>query len=259
MAEFLNRERVALEKLFCMGSGAVLRFDHRTLREFVDDAVKKDLHDPAYSVNGDSKAKLLRQFWKVEPDHIVGRLIRELTDQAARLSRADPLLVATGYAVADRLLRMSSVDDIDAIVPLDDGRTFEALATGVREAIENNKPETGLDRLHTYLIKYLRTRCAEAGLPADSDKPPVLFNSYVRYLGAAGFIKSSMTERIFNATRQTLDAFNDVRNSKSLAHDNEILGRDEALFIYSHICAVIRLLQSVDKAKLEQEEEPVEF
>ena len=41
-----------------------------------------------------------------------------------------------------------------------------------------------------------------------------------------------MTLRILRSSISILDAFNDVRNNRSLAHDNAILNYDEALLIF---------------------------
>ncbi len=43
-----------------------------------------------------------------------------------------------------------------------------------------------------------------------------------------------------------LEAFNDVRNNQSLAHDNPILYYDEApLLIFNHVASSIRFLRSL--------------
>ena len=49
--------------------------------------------------------------------------------------------------------RLDSYDAVNA-----NGRPLiETLAKAVRDAIEKNEPELGLDRLHTFVIKYVRT------------------------------------------------------------------------------------------------------
>jgi Abortive infection C-terminus len=55
-----------------------------------------------------------------------------------------------------------------------------------------------------------------------------------------------MAERILRTSISTLQAFNDVRNNQSLAHDNPILGYDEALLIFNHVASSIRFLRSLE-------------
>ena len=43
-----------------------------------------------------------------------------------------------------------------------------------------------------------------------------------------------------------LEAFNTVRNERSLAHDNEILNHDEAVLIFSHVMALVRFIQTIE-------------
>ena len=80
-----------------------------------------------------------------------------------------------------RLLQGQAVPDIEALAIISDEKDFELVARAVRDTIEKNEPETGLDRLHTFIIKYLRTLCRDRGLPVTRDKPlHSLFGEYVK-------------------------------------------------------------------------------
>jgi hypothetical protein len=247
MADLAFTERSQLEKLFQMGSGYVLDFSNRTFREFVSDTARKDIEDPKYNYASCSKANRLRQFWKIEPNHIVGTLIRAMVDYASTVHNVDRSLIPEGGKIASRLLMSAPVQELDAIQSLTDDRTFEALARSVRDAIEDNEPEKGLDRLHTFVVKYVRTLCRNHGIVADRDKPlHSIFGEYVKHLRARGSLESDMTERILKSGISTLEAFNQVRNDRSFAHDNAMLNYDESLLIYNHVCASIRFLESLE-------------
>ena len=41
-------------------------------------------------------------------------------------------------------------------------------------------------------------------------------------------------------------AFNDVRNNKSLAHDNPILNYEESLLIFNHVASSVRFIKSLE-------------
>ncbi|MBL9081847.1 MAG: abortive infection family protein [Planctomycetales bacterium] len=55
-----------------------------------------------------------------------------------------------------------------------------------------------------------------------------------------------MAERILKMAFATMDGFSQVRNEQSLAHDNEILEYDESIYIFNHVCALVRFLQQID-------------
>jgi len=248
-------EKSHLEKLFQMGGGYVLDFTNRTFQEFVADAVRKDIDDGKYNYASCSKANRLRQFWKIEPNRTVALLTRQMVEYATTVPDVDQALVPKARKIADRLLSAPPVE-LDAIAPITDDRTFEALANSVRESIENNEPENGLDRLHTFVVKYVATIGRNKGLKVDRGKPlHSMFGEYVKHLRAEGQIESEMAERILKSSISTLEAFNHVRNEQSFAHDNQILNYDESLYIYSHVCALIRFLQSIEQQVADTSEE----
>ena len=44
-----------------------------------------------------------------------------------------------------------------------------------------------------------------------------------------------------------LDAFNDVRNNHTLAHDNPTLDRAESLLIVNHVASTVRFLRTLNE------------
>ena len=92
------------------------------------------------------------------------------------------------------------------------------MAKAVRDAIEKNEPELGLDRLHTFIIKYVRTCCTRHGIRVTRDTPlHSIFGEYVKRLRDEGWVESEMGVRIPKSSISVLEAFNDVRNNRSLA------------------------------------------
>jgi len=121
------------------------------------------------------------------------------------------------------------------------------VAEHVREAIEKNQPEGGLDRLHTFVNKFIRVTCEPHGITITRDKPlHSVFGEYVKALREGGHLESAMTERILKSSISVLEAFNDVRNNKSLAHDNPILNYEESLLIFNHVAASIRFIKALE-------------
>jgi len=132
---------------------------------------------------------------------------------------------------------------------LSNEKDFEVLAKAVKAAIEQNEPEASLDRLHTFVTKYLRSLCTLRGVVVTRDKPlHSLIGEYIKKIqNAQGHIESDMTLRILKTSISNLEAFNDVRNNQSLAHDNPILNYDEALLIFNNVASSIRFLRSLEE------------
>ncbi|MCB9383096.1 MAG: abortive infection family protein [Bryobacterales bacterium] len=264
MSDLTKKEGRKFERLLGMESGYVLDFSNRTFEEFVLDHTDRNIYDFKYDYGSGSKANRLRGFWKAETNYVVGKLMQALADhqqegEEEKQSTGDPYwkktpeeLQRTAFLreecrrIAKRLLRDQPVPELDALSAISDERDFDVVAQAIREAIEKNEPESALDRLHTFVIKYVRTLCAEHGLTVTRDKPlHSLFGEYVKSIQRSGIIESEMTIRILKSSISTLEAFNDVRNNQSLAHDNPILNYDEALLIFNHVSASIRFLNSL--------------
>jgi Abortive infection C-terminus len=255
----LNRgEKYRFERLLDMGTGYVLNFSNRTFDEFVSDSTGRNIYDSRYDRESGSKANRLRQFWEVEGNSMVAKLMGDMLEHGVEsklFTGKEDLLEACRKIVA-RLRQDSPVAELDELSAISDERDFDKVAKAVREAMEKNEPESALDPLHTFVIKYVRTLCTQHGLIVTRDKPlHSLFGEYVKRLREEGHIESEMTLRILKSNISTLEAFNEVRNNRTLAHDNPILQYDEALLIFNHVAGSIRFLRSVE-AKQQKQEAP---
>jgi hypothetical protein len=150
----------------------VLNFSNRTFHEFVLDSTGRNPYDARYD-HGSSKANWLRGFWQEEGNRVVGKLMSDMLDYGVEnnLFTGEDALLEACRRIATRLLQDSPVPEADALAAISDDRDFYTVAKAVREAIEKNEPESALDRLHTFVIKYVRTLCTQHGLTAARDKP----------------------------------------------------------------------------------------
>ena len=149
--------------------------------------------------------------------------------------------------IAARLAEATSVCEIEALATAAAEPDFETLARQVLDAIEKNQPEAGLDRLHTFVVKFVRARCEEHGIAIDRDKPlHSIFGEYVKRLREEGHLESPMTDRILRFSISVLQEFNYVRNEQSLAHDNPILNYEESRLIFTNVTSLIRFLQALE-------------
>jgi hypothetical protein len=215
MSDLSSSEKRKLERLFGMGSGYVLgdKFSNRTFHEFAEEHTGRNIYEPQYIRDSSgSKANCLRGFWIVENNFLVAKLIAALIDYGEEMEafKSDDPLVAECRRIVTRLSRDSPVPELDALAAAGNERDFEALAQQVREAIAKNQPETALDRLHTFVIKFVRTLCAKHGINVAQDKPlHSLFGEYVKELRRGGHLESEMTDRILKSSISVLEAFND--------------------------------------------------
>jgi abortive infection Abi-like protein len=263
MATLNHGEKKKLEEFLGMGSGYVLNLSDRTFREFVDDSVGMDIDDPNVGGVG-SKARRLRHFWTCQPDYIVGKLLRDLIESVETDDGDSNSFGTVRYGIqrtsaqkaeclkiADRLLQAAPVSDTTVITVLSKREEFDRLAKGVLDSINKNDPESGLDRLHTFTITFMRSLCEKNGVTIDRDEPlHSLSGKYVKKLKELGLIESQMTERILKSSISVLEYFNDVRNNKSLAHANAVLNRSESLLIFQHVTSLITFVWTIEQGSL---------
>jgi hypothetical protein len=216
----------------------------------------RDIDAAIYRERGTSKANRLRSFWAAEGNHLVGKVIQALIQHGqAEDCFGDEAgltdLTNDCWKIAARMLNDTLVTELDALKATADERDFETVAQHVREAIGKNQPEAALDRLHTFVIKYLRNVCALRGVEINRDKAmQSIFGEYVKRLCDAGLLESLMTERILKSSISALEAFNDVRNNQSLAHVNPILNYEESVLIFDPVASSVRFIKALEaKAK----------
>lgn len=267
MSDLSSIEKLKLEKLFEMGGGYVLDFSNRTFQEFILDNLGIDIYDKKYDYQSGSKANRLRAFWNEESNYLVSKLLSALleywrTQNLLNLRKVDQPeqdLFDECQKIIDRLTHDSVVENIEIIQPYSDDRNFSLLAKSIREGIQRNEPEAELDRLHTYVVKYIRQLCDKHKIPYDRNIPlHSLFGSYVKFLKQNNMIESEMTERILKSSISIMESFNKVRNDQSFAHDNPILNYNESILIFNSVASSIKFIQSIEgyETKNEVDDEP---
>lgn len=249
MSDLSFLERSILEKLFGMSDGYVLGFSNRTFQEFVADSVGRDIYSGKYDYASCSKANLLRRFWELEPNHVVGKLVSDLIELAKEYGK-EQALIDKCSRISERLLQGAPIQAIDEIGEELSEKGFELLIRSIRTSIDNNEPQSGLDRLHTFVTKFLRRVCEDNGIAAAKDKPlHSLLGEYIKRLKADGMIETVMTERILKSSLANLEAFNAVRNDHTFAHDNPLLNYDESLLIFNSVTSCVRFIQALERKK----------
>lgn len=255
MSDLSTVEKLRLEKLFEMDSGYVLDFSNPTFAQFMFENASVDIYDDKYILSSGSKANRLRAFWQQEPNYIVGQLTNSLLDywkekkqlRYSDITPSEQNLYDECARIAERLKQDSPIENLEAISPIVDDKNFFLLVKSIKESINQNEPEAALDRLHTYVVKYMRHLCDKHKISYDKNKPlHSLYGEYIKYLRQNKLLESQMTERILKSSISILEAFNGVRNNQSFAHDNPILNYNESILIVSYVVSAIKFLQSIE-------------
>jgi hypothetical protein len=263
MSDLNYNENRYLEKILEMGNGYVLDFSNRTMQDFIIDTIGVDIYIDKYNFKGDSKANRLRAFWKIESNYNVGLLIGQLLDYwltqihtgVRDYDFTDDNLHKECLKIVERLKSGGLVENLDSIKSNSDDESFEKLTTSIKQSINNNKPETGIDRLHTFVTKYIRELCLKYKIEFNKETPlHSLFGMYVKHLNKSNLIETEMTSRILKSSISVLEAFNKVRNEQSFAHDNSILNYNESLLIFNDISNVIRFIEVIEKQNEQKQE-----
>jgi len=256
MSDLTSIEKLRLERFFGMGGGYVLDFSNRTFDEFILDNTHINIYSDKYSYGSGSKANRLRAFWDKESNYLIGKLISAMLDywktQNELYGRDTTQQDIDAYneclKIADRLKQDVPVDNLDILQADTDDKDFNLLAKAIKETIEKNEPETALDRLHTFVFKYLRQLCDKHKIIISKDDPlHSVFGKYIKHLTTNNLLESTMAERILKSSISVLEAFNDVRNNKSFAHDNPILNYRESLLIFNSITNTIKFIESIEE------------
>ncbi|MFU8797092.1 MAG: abortive infection family protein [Gammaproteobacteria bacterium] len=250
MSDLNGKEKRKLEKCFRMEGGYVLDFSDRTFREFFEEHTNINIDAEIYRSDGDSKAKRLRRFWALEENHVVGMVVEAMIQHGQETScfLEEEGLVKECLNIAIRLSRDIPVVALNSLTGIVGEHEFRTLMQHLHEAIQNNQPEAVLDRLHTFVTKYIRILCNKHGIEASREKPlHSIFGEYVKCLRAGGYLESKMTDLILKSNITVLAEFNHVRNNKSLAHDNSILNHEESLLIVKHVMGLLHFIEALEK------------
>lgn len=257
MSDLSAIEKRKLEKVLGMSSGYVLNFSNRTFEEFFLDTLNISIFNSKYEYGSGSKANRMRAFWNHEPNFIVAKALEALVENWDEYADEPPS--EDFMKILHRLKLAAPVPDIDIIRANADEASFEALAKAVRDSIEKNEPEAGLDRLHTYLVKYFRHLCQKHDIYVSKETPlHSLVGEYIKVIKAKGLIESDITERILKSTISIMEAFNKIRNDHSFAHDNKVLNYNESLLIFGHVTSSVRFIESIETLKAKQTNDSIE-
>lgn len=255
MADLSRLEKLKLENIFEMNDGYVLDFSNKTFNNFIFETINIELYSDKYADNGESKANRLRTIWQKENNYLVGKLTKEMLDYwkdtvmiYKQITEKQQIHFEECYKIANKLSEDNIVEEIEVIRINQDDKDFSLLAKSIRESIEKNEPEVALDRLHTYVMKFIRKLCQNHEIGTTKEESlNAIFGKYVKFIVSNEKVESLMTERILKYSIHVIEAFNDIRNNKSFAHDNPILNYSESVLIFNNVTNSIKFIETVEK------------
>lgn len=257
MSDLSRIEKLKFEKLFEMGGGYVLDFSNRTFGDYIYEICNIDIYNSNYEYNGNSKANRLRAFWERESNFTVEKLIKSLLlywreyriIHSKEITPIEQELFMECEKICLRLKHDLLVEEIDIIKGNSADRSFSLLAKSIKESIERNEPEAGLDRLHTYSMKFFRRLCEKHNIEIKNDESlNAIFGKYVKQIVSSGKVESQMAERILKYSINVIEAFNDIRNNKSFAHDNPILNYHESVLIFNSVTNSMKFIEKLEES-----------
>lgn len=261
MADLKRSELRAIEEAvsYPRGFGYVLDFSDRTMEEFFEDEFGVDIYAEENQINGSSKRNCLTTFLQRVDEPTALRVLRALWDRReGLLESADPSARTVREAkskskplekVIERLQADPAPLSAQAVEAFSRDRTLEELVQDIGRTIEANKPEVALDRLHTYFVKKITHLLEVRGIQCGKNEP--LHSRYGKYKKCLESEQdlNEFTSRALKSCISLLESFNDIRNNRSLAHDNEILGPVEARFIFSSVSAMLVMLRALESSR----------
>lgn len=124
--------------------------------------------------------------------------------------------------------------------------TLHALLQSIERDLRADAPFAALDRLHLFCVKRFRHLLEIRKISYGRDEPlNSLVGKYKNALEVDGNV-SEMSLLFIRYSIAVFEKFNDIRNNRSLAHDNQLLESREARFIFDAVGAVLRFIKSID-------------
>lgn len=240
------------------GFGYVLDFSDRSMEEYFADEFGINIHDNEYSANGTSKRNCLTTFLSLTDAYTALRVLRALYDRREGLlessSNSSSAQVARSKSrgfleVIEQLAGDPSAVSTDGIDSFARDRTLEELVSDIERTLAANKPEVAIDHLHTYCVKKFTHLLVVRGIECTDDEPlHSRFGKYRKCLEQEQNLHE-FTLRALKSFISLFDSFNDLRNNRSLAHDNELLEPVEARLVVNTVNAILVFLRALESAR----------
>ena len=136
-------------------------------------------------------------------------------------------------------------------LPKSEEDDYVLLANDIESSLSKGEPVLALDRLHTYSTRLFRNLCKKYGIAiadAKGDFYPLnnLIGSLAKEYEKREKFKSDFSKSAMKMSISLFEKYNDIRNKKSLAHDNDILENDEAEYVVKTMMNLIIFINKIE-------------
>lgn len=256
----LKRSEIFLIERFLAypnGVGYVLDFSDRTFAEFFEDELGVDIRNENFAERGNSKRHRFISFClKGHPDTIV-KILELMFQRRCEIANCNPVKPTDEFEskFQDLIASIKSKMDLPEMDAFDlycENRTLDELIADLKRTIGDNKPEVAMDHLHTYCIKKITYLLSLRNVPCEPNEAlHARFGKYRRLLQKENSLHET-SDLSMKSTISIFDKFNDIRNNRSLAHDNELLGHAEARYVFDIVTALLRFIKAVESEDYER-------
>lgn len=238
------------------GAGYVMNFSNKTFQEFFDGEIGIDIYDPTY--NSGSKANCLRTFLTKADGPLAAKALRALWEHRDAVygpfdqnDGQHSNKVKKFFEIVQSIETATDVIPTDGIDRFAENETLEELVTAIERDIQAKKPQAALDRLHTYCMKKFAHLLQQRGVTVDKEEAlHSRAGKYIKLVETEGRLEE-MTIRIMKSSISIFDSYNSVRNNKSFAHDNTLVEKHEARFIFDSVVSILRFLKNLETSKFD--------
>ena len=256
MSSIKPAELRIIERVMSMESGYVLDFSNRTFAQFFDAEMGVDIDHQSWHGNGSSKANRLRAYLQSTSDTNAAKLLRTLDDYRVTSSiqsvNPDGELHLKFFDIVHRLSGSDDGIDTQAIHRFEQDESLSEVIAAIQRDIHADKPQAALDRLHTYCMKrfahLVRTNDPNSDLV---DSLPGRAGQYLNGLKTGAKAGNPLSFSILKHAGFVFDKFNEIRNSNSMAHDNDLLAKAEARFVFETVCNILKFIKATEGHRFE--------
>lgn len=254
-------EKNKFEKLLGMSSGYVLNFSNRTFEQFIGETINIEIYGGhGYEIYC-SKAEKLRQIWKNESDVCVGKLLENLIIYCENnkdiLSPMDNYVDPSNENLNELWLIVKRLQGNTLTIELPEKKeeTLKMLLEDIKNALARNNPMLVLDRLHTFSIKLIRQISKENNLKIVNERGTAyplhtLIGNLIKYYKQNAILQSEFVSVTMQYSISIFEKFNDIRNNKSFAHDNEVLNIIESEYVVRTMANLLEFIDKIEKQKI---------
>lgn len=130
---------------------------------------------------------------------------------------------------------------------------LQLLEKDIKKSLKEQHPELVLDRLHTLSVKIIRRFCEENNIAVFNEKNELyplhsLVGMLVKKYNQRGIL-NNFSETALKQSISIFEKFNDIRNNSSFAHDNDILTKEDAVYVINTIVNLLNYIVYIETGK----------